>query len=120
MRVAFDIDDTLWKIIAQPEGKPKKMTYRQVPDYDLIQVLRWFAANGDTVFVWSAGGTDYAQEIVNKLGLATLVTVIDKQIWIDNKQNLTMDIAFDDYDTKLAKVDVRVHRTLKDETNNIQ
>lgn len=104
MKVAFDVDDCIWKI----DRKYK----RQIPDYDLIQVLRWFANNGDEVFVWSAGGTDYAQTIVDKLGLTDLVKVIPKISSADilKKRYEGMDIAFDDCETNLAKVDVRVNR----------
>ena len=103
-RIAFDIDDTLWKI--------DKEARRQVPDYDLIAVLRWFYNNGDSVFVWSAGGTDYAQTIVNNLGLDKMVKVIPKissggQL---KKRYEEIDIAFDDCETLLAKVDIRVKR----------
>ena len=104
MKVAFDIDDTIWKI-----DRKHKI---QVPDYDLIQVLRWFANNGDEVFVWSAGGQDYAQTIVDKLGLTDLVEVIPKisSAKILEKRYEGMDIAFDDCETNLAKVDQRVKR----------
>lgn len=110
-RISFDVDDTIWKI----DRKYKC----QVPDYDLIQVLRWFANNGDDVFVWSAGGIDYAQTIVDKLGLTDLVKVISKnsagQTWNGPSSHgpeldVPMDIAFDDCETNLAKVDVKVRR----------
>lgn len=108
-RIAFDIDDTIWKI----DRKNK----RQVPDYDLIQVLRWFVNNGDEVFVWSAGGQDYTQTIVDKLGLTDLVTVISKisSAKLLEKRYEGMDIAFDDCESNLAKVDIRVRR----ETNGL-
>ena len=123
MKVAFDIDDTLWKIekyecpiicLKQHDHN----NFRQVPDYDLIAVLRWFANNGDEVFVWSAGGVDYAQTIVDRLGLTSLVTVIPK---ISSAKQLQkryegMDIAFDDCETNLAKVDVRVKRKYDEST----
>lgn len=108
LKVAFDIDDTLWKIDVKHN--------RQVPDYALINVLLWFVNNGDQVFVWSAGGMDYAQTIVDKLGLTDYVTVIPKNgEYLDQlrgpiKAREKMDIAFDDVDTSLAKVDVKVKR----------
>lgn len=110
MKVAFDIDDTLWKI----DRKLKA----QVPDYDLIQVLRWFYNNGDEVFVWSAGGLDYAQQIVDKLGLTEMVTVIPKisMAKLLEKRYTGMDIAFDDCETNLAKVDVQVRRNHEPDT----
>lgn len=103
MTIAFDIDDTLWKIRAE-EG-----FMDQVPDYDLIQVLRWFVQNGDTIYFWSAGGTDYCQTIVTKLGLDDLGTVIEKG-------SIKVDIAFDDQETNLGTVDVRVNREPVGET----
>jgi trehalose-6-phosphatase len=112
-KIAFDIDDTLWKI----DVKHK----RQVPDYDLIQVLRWFVANGDEVFVWSAGGMDYAQTIVDKLGLTDHVTVIQKNgvLMKDLRgpawKEQPMDIAFDDVEVGLATVNVKVKREPRDE-----
>lgn len=95
MKVAFDIDDTIWKV------RPSHMD--QVPDYDLIQVVRWFHQNGDQVFFWSAGGTDYCQTIITKLGLNAYGQVAEKG-------SFTPDIAFDDQETSLGKVDVRVRR----------
>lgn len=97
-RIAFDIDDTLMKICrACP-------TFHQVPDHDLIQVLYWFVQNGDEVYVWSGGGVDYARGVVEKLGIGHFVKVIQKE----NTGN--MDIAFDDQETSLSRVDVRVKR----------
>lgn len=104
MKIAFDVDDSIWKIDREHK--------RQVPDYDLIQVLRWFYNNGDEVFVWSAGGQGYAQDIVDKLGLTEMVTCIPKisRAKLLEKRYEGMDIAFDDCETNLAKVDVLVKR----------
>ena len=121
LKIAFDIDDTLWKVIAQfpfcnsscniinNECSQHRGKYRQVPDYEIIQVLKWFYDNDHEVYVWSAGGLDYAQTIVDKLGLTEMVTVIPKQNY-DAKEIIDIDIAFDDMDTNLAKVDVKVKR----------
>jgi len=95
IKIAFGIDDTLYKIRLDKRD--------QIPDYDLIQVLRWFHRNGDDVYVWSAGGIDYAKTFVRKLGLDDLVTVVAKGSFIP-------DIAFDDCETDLAKVDIRIER----------
>ena len=112
LRVAWDIDDTLYKV-RRPFDSDKH-TYPQIPDYDLIQVLRWFHANDHECFVWSAGGEDYAQTIVNKLGLTDMVTVIPKVALNDPSNPHSIDIAFDDSETKLARVDVRVKREEND------
>ena len=101
MKIAFDIDDTIYKI--------DRKYNCQVPDYDLIQVLRWFANNGDEVFIWSAGGTEYAQTIVDKLGLTDLVEVIPKGEF-GNKQ-LNIDLTFDDDKCEqIGKVNIIVKR----------
>ncbi len=101
MKIAFDIDDTLYKIRLDKRD--------QIPDYDLIQVLKWFHKNGDEVYVWSAGGLDYAKTFVRKLGLDDFVTVIRKRDYRSNDIP-EMDIAFDDCETNLAKVDILVRR----------
>jgi hypothetical protein len=106
MKIAFDIDGTLWKIrIYKTNGT---VVGDQVPDFDLIQVLRWFVANGDEVYVWSAGGTQYAQHIVDKLGLSEFVTVITKNITASNHHDI--DLTFDDEKVSLARTNVRVRR----------
>lgn len=107
-RIAFDIDDTLYKCRRVAPGG-------QFPDYDLITLLHWFAFNGDEVFVWSAGGVEYAKQIVEKLGLENLVQIIPKVALGDDSNPHRIDIAFDDCETKLAKVDVLVRRNLYDE-----
>ena len=103
MKIAFDIDDTLYKCRRTHPGG-------QFPDYDLIQVLRWFYSNGDYIFVWSAGGVEYAKQIVEKLGLERMVSVIPKVKLGDDSNPHEIDIAFDDCETKLAKIDVVVRR----------
>jgi phosphoserine phosphatase len=100
MRIAFDIDGTIWKVSDNRKS--------QVPDYDLIQVLRWFYNNGDTVLVWSAGGTDYAQQIVDKLGLTEMVRVIAKAAADDTRP--AIDLTFDDETITNGKVNVKVTR----------
>ena len=96
MKIAFDLDDTIWKVRYRPR-------LEQVPDFDLIQVVRWFHGNGDEVFFWSAGGVDYCQQIINKFGLDDYGKVVEKG-------SFKPDIAFDDCETNLGIVDVRVNR----------
>jgi len=104
--VCFDIDHTIWEITKGADGK-----YHQVPDYGLIQALRWFHGNGDRVYVWSAGGVDYAQAIVNKLGLDIMVEVIPKGVHTKKGVGTkSIDICFDDEAVRLAKVNVVVNR----------
>src|SRR3990167_1750703 len=108
MKIAFDIDDTIWKV--------DRKYYNQVPDYELIVVLKWFFNNGDKIFIWSGGGVNYAQSIVNKLGLTDFVEVIPKVKLGDASNTYTIDIAFDDEETRLGKVDVKVRREQSPET----
>ncbi len=108
MRVAFDIDDTIYKV---------RVKYRdQAPDYDLIPVLIWFAKNGDEVYVWSAGGLDYAKTIVRKLGLDEYVTAVIPKPKLHG-QDKNIDLCFDDCEVDLATVTVRVNRPHHKEKN---
>lgn len=100
LNVAFDIDDSLWKI-------NEKMR-RQEPDYKLINVLLWFVENGDNVFIWSAGGMDYCKTIAAKLGLDEYVKIIPKPDL--GKEDRRIDLCFDDSEVELAKTSVLVHR----------
>ena len=104
LNIAFDIDDTLYKIEMGEDGHAL-----QVPDHELIAVLKWFHANGHNIFVWSAGGVDYAKTIATKLGVGKLVRAVPKSGWNDGFAP-PMDIAFDDQETSLAQIDVRVLR----------
>ncbi len=101
-KIVFDIDDTIAKIIKQEDN------YTQVPDYDLIQVMRWFINNGDEVYAWSAGGVDYTESWLRKLGLFDSVKAIPKLGWDTDKSDI--DIAFDDCEVGLAKVNIIVKR----------
>jgi len=107
MKIAFDIDDTLWKAERDKDNPSYGM---QVPDHDLIQVFKWFYNNGDTLYIWSAGGVDYAQQIANKLGLGGMCTIIPKVALHDASNPHKIDIAFDDCETNLARVDIKVKR----------
>lgn len=103
--VAFDIDNTLYKIVYDFTGgiaRPKL----QIPNYELLQVLFWYYKNGDNIFVWSAGGIDYAKSICEKLGINDLVSVIrkDKQSCIEHNITLT----YDDQEIDLGKVNILV------------
>lgn len=95
--IAFDIDDTLYKIIGNTPD------LHQAPDYDLIQVLRILHSFGARIIIWSAGGVDYATTIVKKLGLWNIVSVVPKG-------SIKVDIAFDDQEVALGKVNFLIDR----------
>ncbi|KKN82065.1 hypothetical protein LCGC14_0313320 [marine sediment metagenome] len=96
--VAFDVDDTLI-IPASATGFDI-----DVPNYEVIAVYRWFQAQGHTMVIWSGGGEDYAKTWAAKLGL-TADYYLDK-----HDTSLRPDLAFDDADLTLAKVNVKVKR----------
>lgn len=102
VKVAFDVDDTLWKVVGE---FPK---FYQAPDYDIIPMLIWFYENGHDVYVWSAGGVDYAVNIVRMLGLDGMVRVVPKN------SDLRPDLTFDDQAIELGKVNVRVKRPVRE------
>ncbi len=101
MKIAFDIDDTL--II------PSVVTGdRDVPNYDTIAILRWFQAQGCEIILWSGSGIDWAKTWGEKLGLQPF-TVLPKTIEGANF-GFGVDIAFDDCDVNLARVNIKVKR----------
>ncbi len=97
MRVAFDIDDTLL-VPAVATGFE-----RDTPNYDTVALYKWFQAQGCEMILWSGSGMDWAQTWGEKLGLAPF-TVLQKEKRED------VDIAFDDCEVDLARVNVRVNR----------
>lgn len=97
-RIAFDIDDCLLiPNVATGFGN-------DTPNYATIAVLKWFQAQGYEIILWSGSGIDWATTWGEKLGLQPF-TVIKKE-----KGEGTIDIAFDDCDVDLAKVNIKVKR----------
>lgn len=96
MKIAFDVDDTL--II------PSVATGfdRDTPNHDTVQLFLWFQAQGHTMIIWSGSGIDWAKTWAEKLGLRAEIRIKQKS---DD-----VDIAFDDCDVDLGKVNVRVKR----------
>lgn len=97
LTIAFDVDDTLI-IPAVATNMPS-----DTPNYDVIQVLRWFQKQGHTIVVWSGGGVDYAKTWAEKLALFPC------EIRVKEKAD-DVDIAFDDCMVDLAAVNVKVSR----------
>tara|TARA_R110000868_G_scaffold236293_4_gene490323 strand:- start:870 stop:1226 length:357 start_codon:yes stop_codon:yes gene_type:complete len=102
MKIAFDVDDTLI-IPAIVAG-----TDRDIPNYDNIAIYRWFQLQGAYMIIWSGGGKDYAQMWGEKLGL--MANEYRDKSTNEKSYDETIDIAFDDCDVKLAKVNVKVKR----------
>jgi len=97
MKIAFDIDDTLI-VPAVATGMD-----RDTPNYETIEIYRYFQSIGCEMILWSGSGVDWAKTWGEKLGLVPF-TVRMKQ------KSEDVDIAFDDCVVDLAKVNVRVKR----------
>ena len=105
MKIAFDVDDTLIvpAIALKDEPHPYIGMHGAVPNYDIIAIYRWFQSQGNHMIVWSGGGVDYARTWAEKLGL-------NPDEVIEKTKAGDIDIAFDDCDVDLAKVNVKVKR----------
>jgi hypothetical protein len=99
MKIAFDVDDTLI-IPAIATGFD-----RDVPSYETIAIYRWFQAQGHYMIIWSGGGQDYAKMWAEKLGLTA-----DEIVAKTTERKNEIDLAFDDNDIELARVNVKVKR----------
>lgn len=103
MKIAFDIDDTLLvPSVATGFGN-------DTPNYDTVALFKWFQEQGHEMFLWSGSGNDWATTWGDKLGLQPF-TVVRKEKYVRDGV-VVMDIAFDDCDVDLAKVNVKVKRT---------
>jgi hypothetical protein len=95
----FDVDDTLvmWDI---PEGieinddrlvsiNCKGIEDRLFPNKHNIELLKKFSARGHSVVVWSGGGADWAEAVVDALGLNQYVDVVvnKPQYYMDDIAN---------------------------------
>lgn len=82
--VYFDVDDTLllWGGDYEINGLP----FPAVAHDEHVTLLRSLKAVGYTVVVWSAGGSAWAERVVQQLGLAECVDVIVSKpsLWIDD------------------------------------
>ncbi len=100
MKVAFDIDDTL---LVPSVVMGNGISGDNVPNYPVIEVYKWFQANGCEMILWSGSGIDWAKRWGERFGLEPF-TVRRKE------KSEDVDICFDDCDVDLAKVNVRVKR----------
>lgn len=93
IKVAFDVDGCL--IWAEGmDGEP------DTPRYEVIQLLHLLRSFGCKIFIWSGGGMDYACRWVDRLGL--------DDITVEAKGGFEPDIAIDDEEVKLGKVNIKV------------
>jgi hypothetical protein len=107
MRIAFDIDDTIIVPSVVTGG-------RDTPNYETIALYKWFQSQGHHMILWSGSGVDWATTWNEKLGLqADEIRVKEKVITLDTPDGQPgpyVDIAFDDCDVDLAKVNIKVQR----------
>jgi trehalose-6-phosphatase len=92
--IAFDVDGTLIHKMSESN--------MDVPKYDTILLLGTLSELPEVqIYVWSGGGVEYATRWCEKLGLLHVVKIVAKGSFIP-------DIAFDDEDVALGKVNIKV------------
>jgi len=95
LKIAFDIDDCLiLPSVATGLGI-------DTPNYETIKIFKWFKAQENDMIIWSGSGLDWAKNWANKLGLEARIIM---------KGSEEVDIAFDDCDVKLGRINIKVKR----------
>lgn len=89
-----DVDETL-VFVTYPKEKGKEAIEfdafgykrRILPHWNHVEKIKEFRVRGIAVFVWSAGGTSWAEAVVRRLGLLGWVHVVPKPTdwYIDDK-----------------------------------
>lgn len=97
MKIAFDIDDTII-VPSVATGLD-----RDTPNYETIAIYKWFQSQGHYMILWSGSGTDWAQVWGDKLAL------FPNEVRVKEKSD-DVDLAFDDCEVDLGKVNIRVKR----------
>lgn len=92
MKIAFDVDGTLIR---------KNSNGEDIPHYRILDLMYAFHKLGYELFVWSGGGVDYALRWAEKLG-------IDHRVNVVPKGSFTPDIAVDDEEVELGRVNLKV------------
>ena len=90
LHIAFDVDGTLIHQVGEAEDTPR---------YDIIGQFLFYQSLGYTMYIWSGGGFSYAERWAQKLGLKATIM---------EKGSFKPDIAFDDMNVNLGKVNIRV------------
>jgi len=90
LTICFDVDGTLIHLVGEAEDTPR---------YDIISFFLFLENLGNKMYVWSGGGVDYAERWSQKLGLKAKVI---------EKGSIKPDIAVDDMNVNLGKVNIRV------------
>jgi len=90
LNICFDVDGTLIHQVGDREDTPR---------YEIVQLFQLYESFGCNMFIWSGGGVDYAERWRDKLGLKAKVV---------GKGEFIADIAFDDMEVTLGKVNIQV------------
>lgn len=101
-KIAFDVDDTL--IVPSVAND----TGRDVPNYPVIELYKMFESQGCYMIIWSGSGVDYASTWSEKLGLKPHEVRPKEKSFLNG--DVYVDIAFDDCDVDLAKVNIKIKR----------
>ena len=119
MRIACDIDDTLWMLVKDDSPRPISgvgticacgVPLKQVKDDILVKFIHSLILERHDIFLWSAGGVEFVRQWVklNAPAWDGLVEIIPKEKGHD------IDICFDDMEVDLAKVNLRIKRDHSD------
>lgn len=100
MKIAFDVDDTL---LIPSVALGDDISGENVPHYEVIAIYKWFQDQGHYMIIWSGSGLDWARRWAEKFNLCP------DEIRMKEKSD-DVDIAFDDCEVDLGKVNVRVKR----------
>lgn len=103
LKIAFDIDDTI--LIPSVANTGSK---ENIPNYEIIEIYRFFQRQGHHMILWSGSGVDWAQRWGEKFGLNPDEVRI--KIRPNNEPWPDVDIAFDDCPVDLARVNIQVAR----------
>lgn len=85
--ICVDVDETLllfdWKDYTSDESKLVDVNgYKVLPNERNIDLIKRFKVRGFTIIVWSAGGWEWGQTVVNLLQLQSYVDIImSKPSW---------------------------------------
>ena len=114
LRIAYDIDDTLWKLVEDENPRTEGVgamcacgiPVKQEVDDLMMGLLESLVDAGHEVFIWSAGGVPYAENFIHRFAprLKGSVGILEKGKGHD------IDICFDDQEVDLAKINLRIKR----------
>ena len=90
IKIVFDVDGCLIHQIGEKEDTPR---------HDVIQLFLLLEKFGCDMYIHSGGGLDYARRWRDKLGLNAKIV---------EKGSVFADLAFDDENVKLGKVNIKV------------